>query len=447
MNCPECREEMVAFLEGLRDDASQSRMAEHLGECTACQAELREVRELTVRLTRDGLAVSPVSLETAVMDRILYEQAIEIRKLKTRKRIRVLGLSGAMAVAAAMFVISGFWLTQPARAQKAAQILAQGAEAVPNPSTVHVVAKMRTSPRSSFQNIDADLDLVRVEIWRQFDDKPKWRVERPDRVAVMDGASTVMLIRPNAVVKHLVPIEGAFDSGWILELANVQDMITRQLRTAQAQGWELKTSDETTPAGEKKLIVTVEAKSAVPEGDYLRNKSFDCSDTRRVYRFDAKTQRLEGFDAYLHRPGGDVLIWSTEQIEYNKPIDPKVFTLELPKNVSMYKDPERLPDNERYEKMTPKEAARAFLEACGREDWNEVEKFWPQTLDEKSKAYLGGLKIVSIGEPFQSKGHAGAGKRYFIPYEIKLKNGQVRKHNLAMRKDNPANRYVFAAGL
>ncbi len=52
----------------------------------------------------------------------------------------------------------------------------------------------------------------------------------------------------------------------------------------------------------------MEAKSGLPADDYLKNKFFEDSDMRRVYRFDAKTKRLEGFDAYLHQPGGDVLI-------------------------------------------------------------------------------------------------------------------------------------------
>ena len=70
----------------------------------------------------------------------------------------------------------------------------------------------------------------------------------------------------------------------------------------------------------------------------------------------------------------------------------------------------------------------------------------PMPLNEKLKSYLGGLKIVSLGEPFQSKVYAG-GKGWFIPYEIKLKNGEVKKFNLAMRRDNPANRYVLDGGL
>jgi outer membrane lipoprotein-sorting protein len=445
MKCQQCRDELAAYLEGLLDEMSQRRIESHLAECSACTAEIDEVRQLTVHLARDGLVAPPVSLETAVMDRILQEQARQLRRLKMRKRLRILGISGAMAAAAAMFVVSGLWLTQPATAQKAAEALARGAEAVPNPTTVHIVAKMRTLPGDNFSNIDPDRDLVRIEIWRQFGEKPKWRVEKPGRVIVMDGASTVMLMRPKTAVKLPMPTEGAFDSSWMLGLAKVQDMITRQLRSAQAKGWELKTTYETTPAGEKKIVVTVEAKAAVPDSDYLRNKFFDDSDTRRVYRFDAKTQRLEGFDAILHRAGGDVLIWTTEQIEYDQPIDPAVFTLELPKNVNLWKEPERLPDNEKYEKMTPKEAAQAFFEACGREDWNEVEKFW-SNVDERLKEYLGGLKVVRLGEPFQSKGYA-MGKGWFIPYEIELKNGAVKKHNLAMRKDNPAKRYIVDGGI
>ncbi len=75
------------------------------------------------------------------------------------------------------------------------------------------------------------------------------------------------------------------------------------------------------------------------------------------------------------RPGGDVLIFATERIEYDQPFDPTVFAIDLPKDVVSWKKVERLPDNEKYEKMTPRDAARAFFEACGKEDWTEAQKF------------------------------------------------------------------------
>ena len=35
----------------------------------------------------------------------------------------------------------------------------------------------------------------------------------------------------------------------------------------------------------------------------------------------------------------------------------------------------------------------------------------------------------------------------FVPYEIKFKSGKVHKHNLAVRNDNPAKRFVVDGGI
>ncbi len=219
---------------------------------------------------------------------------------------------------------------------------------------------------------------------------------------------------------------------------------------ALANGWDLKLVHETTARGEKKLLVTVDAYRGWPENNYAKNKFFDSSDIRRVYRFDAKTQQLEGMDAYLHRwSGGDVLVLTVERIEYDEPIDPALFTIELPKDVELfdwrkeYKEPQLLPDNEKYEKMTPREAAQAFFEACAKEDWDEVQKFEIAPLDERFKKTYGGLKIVHLGEAFKAKTYFG----WYIPYQIKLRHGTIKKWNLAMRKDNKAHRYVEDGGI
>jgi hypothetical protein len=252
----------------------------------------------------------------------------------------------------------------------------------------------------------------------------------------------VSLIRPDLGfrIPHAVSTNAAGDSRFLLSLADVQDVVSRELKNAIAKGRDIKLTHETIQ-GEEKLVVTIEVKAAVPDNDYLKNKFFDDADTRRVYRFDAKTQRLEGYDVYLRRwSGSEVLILTTERIEYDKPIDPVVFTLEMPKDVVWYKGTERIPDNEKYEKMGPKETAQAFFEACGREDWEEVSKFF-SPLTERTKNDLGGLKLVSLGEPFQSKGYA-RGKGWFVPYEIKL----VRKLAFPICNDNPAKRYVLSIG-
>ena len=101
-----------------------------------------------------------------------------------------------------------------------------------------------------------------------------------------------------------------------------------------------------------------------------------------------------------------------------------------------------LPDNERYERMTPKEAAEAFFKACAEKDWDEFLKFWPLPEDDKqteqTKEYLGGLEIISIGEPFKSDKY-GEYPGWFVPYEIKFPPMGI---NLRLSNANSARRFV-----
>jgi len=99
-------------------------------------------------------------------------------------------------------------------------------------------------------------------------------------------------------------------------------------------------------------------------------------------------------------------------------------------------EPQPLPDNAKYEKMTPEEAARTFFEACGRKDWDEVRKF-QSPVTERLKEYLGGVQLVSLGKPFQSA-ISLLNDDWFVPYQIKL----PRKEAFVATNDNPAKRFV-----
>ena len=178
-------------------------------------------------------------------------------------------------------------------------------------------------------------------------------------------------------------------------------------------------------------------------GEYLRNKFLSMSDTRREYTFDRKTGRLESAKFYCHADGKDVLVLEIVKIEYDPVIADSQFELKAPEGIAWYQEPQRMPDNEKYEKMTPSEAARVFFEACSKRDWDEVAKFWTMSITDELKQYLGGLEVVKLGEPFQAKPYGG----WFVPYEIRMSGGDVRKHNLALRNDNPAKRYVVDGGL
>jgi hypothetical protein len=303
---------------------------------------------------------------------------------------------------------------------------------------------MRTEPRDNFSSIDAKSAFCTIELWKQFEPELKWRIEKPGRVAVMDGQQTILYFKPpmNEGVKVAQRTTTAFDTGWLHSIANFSNTISNEMRHAQAQGWKLDLAQETGADGKPKSVVTVHAKSNVPDDDYGKNSFLHNADTRRVYRFDDQTERLEAVQMYLVRGGSEVQIFDLSQIDYDQPIDPSVWQLNLPADVSWYQEPQKLPDNEKYASMTPEEAARAFFEACAKEDWTEVGKFYSPVTG-MIKDYLGGLEIVSLGQAFTSKSYGGR----FVPYEIKLKSGGVKKLNLAVRNDNPAHRWQVDGGI
>jgi RNA polymerase sigma factor (sigma-70 family) len=129
-------------------------------------------------------------------------------------------------------------------------------------------------------------------------------------------------------------------------------------------------------------------------------------------------------------------------------------------------------DNANYQQQTgttPAQVAQAFFDACAKEDWSTVGKFWQGDLNDGIKKYLGGMEVVSLGKPFKARISIAAllemqpnlrsqlkgmgnqkdfqGPQVFIPYEIRLKDGTDKKWQLSIRSDNPEHRWYFDGGL
>jgi hypothetical protein len=352
-----------------------------------------------------------------------------------------LGL-GATAAAVAVILVALF--TAPKIQAAAFVVMARGAEAAAKLTTIHIRGQLRTAPRDNFSYINPDLDFVPVELWKQFEPDLKWRVDKPGRVAVMDGESTVLFIKPDFATK-VIRSKSAFDTQWLHEMADVSQTLNNELSASKAHGWPVTLTRVQGGDGKAKSVVTVEAKSGLLAGDWLKNKFFGTADTRRVYVLDDQSELLESVEVYLHADSGDKLIFELDQIDYNQPIDPSVFHLDLPANVVWDQEMQVLPDNAKYAALTPEQAARAFFEACNREDWNEAGKFC--TMTSGLKRYLsGGIEVISIGNSFSSALTAVGGP-LFVPYEIKFKDGYVKKWNLALKKDAKTGRWYVDGGI
>lgn len=397
-------------------------------------------------------AVGSQTTETRNLDRVdkpsrlasLQEQ-IEIRKETIMSKLFTGWRFGLTATAGAAAIVLFVMLAAPQASGRAAEIMANGARAMGRLTSVHFRGQLRSAPNDNFSAITPTQGFVTVELWKEFTPQTKWRVEKPGRTAVMDGQSTVLFIKPDYAVKVSHATASAFDTDWLQQMADLSDALEREVAAIKSRGWAVRLASESGMDGKPKSVITVEAKSGLPVNDYLKNAFFLTADTRRVYVFDNQTEALEAVKIYLHGASGDQLVFELSQIEYNRPIDPAVFQLQLPANVSWQEDMKVLPDNAKYSAMTVEQAARTFLEACGRQDWTEVGKFM-SPVTESFKQDRGRLQVISIGKSFTSA-LTLIGGAHFVPYEIKLNTGEIIKHNLALKRDRQTQRWFIDGGI
>ena len=111
MNCEESKELLVAYVEGLLEDSEKQAVAEHLKDCSACQAELQELTGLHDRLVTNGKTLAQSNLEKHVMNHVIREQNVRLKAasratdaLKIRRTIMKSPVTRIAAVAAVIIV-------------------------------------------------------------------------------------------------------------------------------------------------------------------------------------------------------------------------------------------------------------------------------------------------------------------------------------------------------
>lgn len=444
MNCAECQENLVASAEGLLDLEAMLELRAHLETCADCAAEYVAVINLQQKLVSRGQAAADVAIVESVMKRVL-QQKKEKENIMSRLFKHRWGFGLGVAASAAVILLIVF-LAFPKMQVTAAEVMARGAQVAARITSIHLRGEVRSTPQDNFASVMPNQKFVSIQLWKQFQPDLKWRIEKPLRVVVMNGDSTVMFIKDPIDLACILPqrTTSAFDTKWLQHIANLSHTITSELTNALAKGWKMKLATKRDADGQTKDIVTIETKSGLPVSDYLNNQFFQTANTRRVYVFDDQSERLEAVKIYLHTKTGDKLIFKLDQIDYNPSITPNVWKLDLPADVSWWRNKMPvLPDNEKYAALTAEQAAQAFFKACSQKDWGEAEKFMKESpVDRGTKQELGGLKIISIGTAFASK----ASPAHFVPYEIKLNNGHVKKMNLALRRDKATGRWFVDGG-
>src|ERR1039458_8140914 len=133
--------------------------------------------------------------------------------------------------------------------------MTNAAQAVANLTSIHFRGQVRTTPQDNFSAIMPDQDFTTIELWKQFEPQLKWRVEKPGRIAVMDGQSTLLFIKPDEAMKFPQPSSSAFDTQWLHELANLDQALNNELSAIKAHGWPVTLTQEQGADGKPKSVV------------------------------------------------------------------------------------------------------------------------------------------------------------------------------------------------
>jgi hypothetical protein len=541
MNCAECRENLVACMEGLLDSEESLQCQAHLEICAACRAEYTAITRLQRQLVARGQTTTEVSLVEPVMRRVLQEQKKPEREtiMSTILKHRWgFGLSAAAGAAAIIIAI----------------IIATSPKAFAIEQVIEAYNKIHFLHIKNFESKSSEPN----EFWIKSNDQGQVEKARYYYPETEDGAKLITWTPEKAEIwfkskRRFVTLQTRRIAPWmqsLLEQSQPQLVMKKLLEDQKAGKVDVQTQE---PQREQKAAVIVATHKTEPK--------------KEIYYVDRKTDLITRIEYYRIEGTNEVLKSRTEFSDYNVPIEEKMFSIrgELPKDVrvadqlnqiigvaqgnmtdeqaaaetvrqffqalidkdykkvgliwggeleeyakeefgalnvakivsigppvpqpdwdkhgfrvpceleiihsdgqkSIWKpgvyvrpgddemhpdrwnitggiNPEEteikiLPDNAKYEKMTPKQAAEAFFKACAEKNWDEVLKFWPMSgMDERferMKEYLGGLEIVSIGEPYQSGNYPG----WYVPYEIKL---PPQEFNVRVSNANPAKRCV-----
>ncbi|UCG46775.1 MAG: zf-HC2 domain-containing protein [Phycisphaerales bacterium] len=123
MNCAECKELLVGYVEGLLEASEKQAIEQHLKDCRRCREEIEQLEGLQQRLAANGDAVGRSDLEEKVMNGIIREQkrrlraaekagkGLALRRLITKSPISKLAAAAIIVVAA--FVLVGPFFSPP----------------------------------------------------------------------------------------------------------------------------------------------------------------------------------------------------------------------------------------------------------------------------------------------------------------------------------------------
>jgi len=445
MDCNECKLEMVNLFDKDIDHKSRTGLLEHIQHCPDCANEYHQMEEILSGLKPKTQLNAPILLKQNIINQL---SKMEEMKNNTSRTIgmssKVRKILSIAAILAVVLIVTPFVVKNDAfmnSTAKAADIfITSSIEATHRIKSMFLKIRVRTISDDSFALVGTEYPMVDHTIWKSFENPVQWRVDKGERVAAFDGKSQYLwLPKTEEAIKAGAEINF---TEWLQILLDPANILSKEQKSTKERGSKLTINEKN---GLLNLTITSKARGNFIN-DYCKNKSIDESDNRREYTFDNASKLLKGLKIYILDGKKETLIVEITSIDYDLKLDPSKFVINLPAGVE-WKEYTQNYTSETFRNITSRRVAELFFAGMARYDWKLVGEacdFFSST-SEKAKGLkdqFGGLKVIKIGEPFKSGLYPGE----FVPYEIRLKTGEIVKQNLAVRNDNRNKTWIVDGG-
>lgn len=336
-----------------------------------------------------------------------------------------ISLSAVAAVLLLVLIPSGM---------SAKEILSQAIEAMRNYESIEMVVDIRTRPVENFRYIGLDDEFVTHHIdIAASDSLLRWRIDKGERVALSNGKDIFTWIPSVKLGFHITDTENENVLGYMANILTPSMILESELQNcinnSNAEYKVSKTGSD--------IILTVHA---LPQGNfenpYLLNSSISESENVRRYVIDANTKKLKSATVSVISEGREIVVLKVMSISYNDNNN----TFPLPEDIK-FVETENHPIG--LNGLSAVEAASAILNAFS--EWNIeiLDKVMMQEVsDAVYREHFSESKLISIGRPFTS----GSGNSTFVPYTLKLRDGTMQRHNIALQKTDSGG-WVVVGGL
>ena len=422
MNCTNCLEKLVEYIEGVLPESERQLVEEHLKGCPQCEARLQEFKALGERLTSDSQSRQETDLENAVLGRIVRQQN---EKLKNADRLhRQPGIWRRImksritkyAVAATVVIAAGLAITFLDKTVAPAYAIEQTIEACHSVRYLHVQSYVSPEQETGKTWVEFDesgqVKSVRIDLpeWAGGGDGPKLVIWKDNIAQVwMKKKEALVTIRDKTVADQMLKMAEQLDPKLAIE-------------RLQKQKEEGKISLEIQEPENKAEPVVVTARSL----------NGDDSPFQQVILFvDQATKLVLSVELYKQLGAEYQKFITLEYYDYNQPIEPKMFTMDdVPEDVMRVDQASQeigLAKGNLTDKEIAVQVVREFYEALIAKDYAKAGRLFEGIPAEKIQEMFSDMNvvgIVSIGEAVPHP-HPGVGG-FQVPCKIEIEKDVVK---------------------